>query len=658
MFGVAASLAGGALPRRARVTSAAALTVVAAGFASSAAVSVLSSGRAFRASLPAVLPVTGFSIALDSLGAFFMLIVALVSIPAAVYGIGYAAHGPSARTFHAVFPAFVVSMLLVPAAGDVASFLALWETMALASLLLVAAEHRHRTAAREAAHWYGAMTQLGFIAILIALFVFSRHAGGDSFAVLRAAGARMSPGVRSGVFLLALAGFGSKAGMVPLHVWLPRAHPEAPSQVSALMSGAMVKLGIYGIVRVGFDLLGLGPRWWGVVLLAAGAVSALFGVLHAMVSSDLKRLLAYSTTENVGLILIGLGASLLFAASGASALAGVAAAAALLHALNHAAFKGLLFLGAGAVQSSAGTRDLDRLGGLVRRMPVTATLFGVGALAIAALPPLNGFVSEWLLLQSLIRGASRAGVALAVSMPVAVAAVALTTGLAAATFVKAFGVGFLAQPRSREAAEATEAPVSMRVGMAMLALVCVALGFGPALAGPALGTALRVLPWGGREPLSANGALLALDGIRSSIAPVVIAVGLAAGVVAAMVVVRAFGSRRRRVAANWACGRTVQTARMEYTATSYAEPLMRVFDDVLRPDRDLDVTHRVESRYFVESVRFRTGIRDAFEQHFYVPVVRWIGAWGRAARAMQSGSVHHYLAYGFVALVVVLVIAR
>lgn len=657
--GAAASVSAALLPRRFRVGVAALLTMAATGFAAAAAVSVLASGHPFEATLPDVLPVTGFSVTLDALGAFFILIVAVVSMPAALYGIGYSSHGPAGRTFHAAFPAFVAAMLLVPAAGSVTSFLVLWELMALTSLVLVAAEHRHSAAAREGAQWYGVMTQLGFVTILIALVVFSSQAGGDSFAALRSAGAGITPGVRSVIFVLALAGFGSKAGMVPLHVWLPRAHPEAPSQVSALMSGAMVKLGIYGILRFGFELLGVGPRWWGIVLLAVGAVSALFGVLHAMASSDLKRLLAYSTIENIGLILIGLGASALFAAEGAPVPAGIAAAAALLHALNHAVFKGVLFMGAGSVLQATGTRDLDRLGGLARRMPATGILFAVGVFAIAALPPLNGFVSEWLLLQSLIRGASRAGVTLAIAMPVAVAAVALTTGLAAATFVKAFGIGFLAQPRSVEAAAAREVAPSMRAGMAMLAAGCVVLGLAPALLGPALARTLAVLPSAGGAPLSARGPQLALSGIASTMSPVLLAAGLVAGVVFVLAGLRVVGARPRpRVAESWGCGRSVQTPRMEYTATSYAEPLMRVFDDVLRPDRDLDVTHVQESRYFVESVRVRTGIRDAFEERIYVPVVRAVSAWGRAARNVQSGSVHRYLAYGFVALLVVLVVSR
>lgn len=625
-----------------------------------AGIVVLVTGRAWVAHLPSLLPLAGVDLSLDPLGAIFVVATAGVAVAVAIYGVGYARHGSSGRSVQCMLPLYVLSLMLVPAAASVTTFLALWETMAITSLLLVAAEHRHRAEAREAAVWYGVMTHLGLVVILLGLVLFAAHAGGESFATLRAGAARLSPLVRSTVFVLTLAGFASKAGVVPLHVWLPRAHPEAPSHVSALMSGAMVKLGVYGIVRVGFDLLGGGPRWWGLVLLTAGAISALFGILHALVSSDLKRLLAYSTTENVGLILVGVGAAGVFAASGNRTLASIAMAAALLHIINHAAFKGLLFLGAGSVLAATGTRDLDRLGGLVQRMPVTAATFAVGALAIAALPPFNGFVSEWLLLQSLVHSVGSASTTLAVTMPLAVAVVALTGGLAAATFVKAFGTGFLALPRSPQAEAATEAPGAMQAGMSLLALACIALGVAPTLLGRALAKAVGALaPIRDGDPFSHDRVSLGLAGIRGSMSPLLVAIGLGVGGVILLSALRAIGSRGpRRVAENWGCGRSVQTARMEYTATSFAEPLQRVFDDVLRPDHDVDISHRTESRYYVEAIAYRTAVRDAIETHAYAPVLRAVGGWGRAARQLQNGSVHRYLAYAFGALVVILVVAR
>jgi NADH:ubiquinone oxidoreductase subunit 5 (subunit L)/multisubunit Na+/H+ antiporter MnhA subunit len=396
------------------------------------------------------------------------------------------------------------------------------------------------------------------------------------------------------------------------------------------------------------------------VVLAVGAVSALFGILHALVSSDVKRLLAYSTTENIGLILVGVGAAGLFAASGDPALASVAIAAALLHVVNHAAFKGLLFLGAGSVVTATGTRDLDKLGGLARRMPVTGATFAVGALSIAALPPFSGFVSEWLLLQALVHSLPSTTVAVAVTMPLAVAVVALTGGLAAATFVKAFGTGFLAMPRSPGAAAARESAPTMQFGLALLAVVCVALGLAATAFGRPLARAVGVLgALSDGRPLRTDGLRLEPAAIEARLSPLLLATGLVIALVATLALVRAARTAATvRGAETWGCGRSVQTSRMEYTATSFAEPLQRVFDDVLRPDLDIDVDHRTESRYYVEAVRFHHGIRDAVEHRLYAPVLRAARWWGRVARRLQNGSIHLYLGYVLAALIVVLVVAR
>jgi formate hydrogenlyase subunit 3/multisubunit Na+/H+ antiporter MnhD subunit len=530
--------------------------------------------------------------------------------------------------------------------------------MAVTSLVLVAAEHRSRPAVASAAVWYGVMTQLGFVAILFAFGLAGAAAGGDSFSAMRAGASELSEGRAAFVFVLAAIGFGSKAGLVPLHVWLPRAHPEAPSHVSALMSGAMVSLGIYGIVRIGFDLLGGGPRWWGLSLIAVGVVSALFGVLHALVATDVKVLLAYSTTENMGLILIGVGAALLLGAENEPVLAGVALAAALLFVLNHALFKALLFLSAGSVVRATGTRDLDRLGGLSRPLPATTALFTVGALAIVALPPLNGFVSEWTLLQALVRAGGREPAVLGLVMPLAVAAVALVAGLVAATFVKVVGTGLLARPRSAAAAQAVESPVPMLAAMALLAAACLALGLVPSIIDSGLEQA--VLASGGAgDPFGDGVSRLRLAGGSAVISPVLLAGALVLGAVAVVGAARALSATRaRRRAENWACGRVLQTIRMEYTASSFAEPLQRVFDDVLHPDHDIDVTHAAESRWFVEAIRYRSVVVDAIDHRVYRPLIRAILAFGERARALQNGSVHRYLAYGFVALLVVLVVAR
>ena len=613
-------------------------------------------GQTFTLVLPGVLPLAGVRFALDPLGGLFVAVTAGVAVAAGIYGVSYGRHGLAARPVQAVFPLFVVAMLLVPAADSVGTFLLCWELMALASLLLVLAEHRRRPQVASAARWYAVMTHLGLVAILIGLLVLTAHASGDSFAALRQGAPHMPSGIRDVVFVLTLAGFASKAGIVPLHAWLPRAHPEAPSHVSALMSAAMVNLGVYGVLRVGFDLLGGGPRWWWLLVLVLGALSAVYGILQAVITTDLKRLLGYSTTENLGLVFVGMGAAGLFVSSGQHVLAAVALAAALLHVVGHAAFKTLLFLAAGSVLHATGTRDLDALGGLRAGMPVTTGLFGLGALAASALPPGTAFVSEWLLLQALIHGLPASGAATAIVMPVTVAAVALTAGLAVATFVKAFGVGFLAKPRSAAAEQAHESPVSMLAGMGLAGCACLAVALVPTVALPSIGHAAQVA-LGDGVPGITGAVTLRLTGIVGSLSPVLLAGSLLAGALVVAGLLRAVAARRaRRAARLWDCGAGPLSARMEYTATSFAEPLQRVFDNVVQPETDVDVTHHEESRYLVAAVAYRHRVPDRIERRLYRPILTAAAAWGQAGRRLASGSVHRYLGYGFYTLLGLLIV--
>ncbi len=610
-------------------------------------------GEGWSAWLPELLPLAGVRLALDPLGGVFVAVTGVVAVCAAIYGIGYVDHGLDGRSFQATMPVFVAAMLLVPAAASVSTFLVAWELMAITSLLLMLAEHRRRAAVGEAGLWYVVMTHLGLVTILVGLMAFAAGAGGESFAQLRAA--EMSPGLRTFVFLMVLAGFASKAGIVPLHVWLPRAHPEAPSHVSALMSAAMVNTGVYGIARVGLDLLHGGFAWWWLLVLGLGGLSALFGILQGVVASDLKRLLGYSTTENMGLVLVGVGAAGFFAVSHAPALAALAFAAALLHVVNHAGFKTVLFLAAGSVLRATGTRDLDALGGLRTRMPYTTVLFAVGALCASALPPGNAFVSEWLLLQSLIHALPASGVAGAITMPLAVGVIALSAGLAVATFVKAFGIGFLARPRSVEAEQAAESPPSMVGGMGLAALCCTVLALAPTVVVSALGSAVATV-FPGQQVVRGE-VTLRLAGVSGAISPLLIAIALVVAVVGLLALMRLPARRRvRRGARLWDCGAGPLTARMEYTATSFAEPLQRVFDNVLAPESDVDVTPVKESAYLVEAVRFHARVPDRIEHRFYTPVITVAAVVGQGARRLASGSVHRYLAYGFCALLVALIV--
>jgi hydrogenase-4 component B len=656
----AASLLGASLPVRHRLGGAALVGAAGCLAALVGAGRVLLSGHPVTLHTAEVLPLAGADLSVDPLGALFIAVTAVVGLAASCYSVGYGARATPSRTATAMLPAFLATLLLVPAAASVATFLIAWELMALTSLLALLAEHRRRPETRDAAQWYAVMTHIGAAAILLGLVLLATHAGGQSFAAIATHHRRVSAPLASVAFVLVLVGFASKAGAVPLHVWLPRAHPEAPSPVSALMSGAMVNLGVYGILRVGGDLLGGGELWWWLLVAALGIASAFFGALHAAASTDVKRLLAYSTVDNVGLVLIGVGAAGALVADGERALAALVLLAALFHLVNHALFKGGLFLGAGALQHATGTRDLDHLGGLARTMPATAVLFGIGALSISALPGLNGFASEWLLLEGLLHGFASSSAVTKAALLAGVATLAVTGGLTATAFVKALGVGFLGQPRTKSARQAHEVGPSMLAGMTLLATGCVVLGVVPGIVLPVLDHAVAVGLAHGAPHTLRTGLGLGLASLRGAIQPALLVVGLLAAFVvtrsALRLVPRPAELRHPRRAEAWGCGRDVQTARMEITATSFAEPLQRVFADVLRPDHDLEVTHVAESRYVPEAITFRRRMDDATERAVYQPAIAAVTWWGRMARRVPNGSVHRYLAFGFAALVLVLVV--
>ncbi|GLB89551.1 proton-conducting transporter transmembrane domain-containing protein [Mycobacterium kiyosense] len=609
-----------------------------------------------RVCLPWLLPLSGVEFEVSRLGGFFMALTGAVALVVGVYSVGYLRHERLGSVAQVMLPAFVAAMLLVPAAGSVATFLLCWELMALSSLVLLAADHR-RPQVRSAAVYYAVMTQLGFTAVLVGLMVLAAAAGPGRFAGMDIAS--VSGPLRNVIFLLTLLGFGSKAGLLPLHAWLPRAHPEAPSPVSALMSAAMVNLGVYGILRIDLQLLGPGPRWWGATLLAVGAASALYGVLQASVAADLKRLLGYSTIENMGLVTLALGAATLLSAAGAGAAAVVAMTAALLHLLAHAAFKCLGFMAAGSVLLGAGERDLDRMGGLARRMPATTTLFGVAALGASGLPLGAGFVSEWLLVQSLIHARSQ-HTFLGLVTPLGVGAVALTAGLGVAAMVKAFGTGFLARARSDGAAAAREAPVSMLAGMVVAALGCVVVAVTPFVFVGPLQSVLQSLPASSGADLAGLGLMLHLPGMDGSISPTLLAGALIVAVLLVLCLAR-WGARHRPQPAQlplWACGADELSPRMQYTATSFAQPLQRVFDDLLRPDTGIEVTHLEGTRYHVDKIAYHAKLADAVEERLYAPVLSAIAGCARAVRFAHNGSIHLYLGYGALGVLIVLVVAR
>jgi hydrogenase-4 component B len=638
------------------IVAAAAAVGSAAGFVLAA--TVLGGGEPAGWSL--TFPLTPLVFRLDSLGAFFLVVTTVVGFAASLYSFGYGAGRDRRvlRTTGVNLNLLLLGLSLQVMADNPLTFLLVWELMSLAAYFLVLAEP-DEPGAVNAATWYFGVTHAGFAALVAMFFLWSGGALTASFAELR--GVALHGALRDAVFLLALVGFGTKAGIIPLHVWLPRAHPVAPSHASALMSGVVLKMGVYGLVRVSFDWFVGGPAWWGMLVLALGTVSALLGVLYALMQHDLKRLLAYHSIENIGIIFMGIGAALLFRTYGLPLLAALALAAALYHTLNHACFKGLLFLGAGAVVRATHTRNIEELGGLIRRMPRTAFAFLIGSAAISTLPPLNGFASEWLLFQSLLGGTRIPAQAVAVLMPVAVGLLALSSGLAAACFVKAFGITFLAIPRSARAASAEEAPRSMQAGMFLLVAACVGLGLGPAFVVPVLGRVIARLP--GLEPAvalrAAHGALTGMpEGLGQMSLPAV-AVGLAAIGVIVLVVLRWLTPRfRMRQEPTWGCGRLVQTPRMQYTATSFAEPLRRVFAQLYRPTESLTVELHPDSAYFIRAMRYESRVHPPVERLLYQPLLALIRLAGRRVRQMQAGSVHLYLAYMCATLVVLLLVAR
>lgn len=610
-----------------------------------------------------IAPFARLSLRLDPLAAFFLLVICLPAIAAGWYGLGYLAaggadhrHAPPAA-IDALLGAFLAAMALVVLADGVFPFLVAWELMSLVSFFLVVGDG-HQATARRAGYIYIVMTHISAGFLLVALLLLARHANAFDFDAFRAAAESLGQWERHAVFGLALVGFGTKLGLIPLHVWLPRAHPAAPSHVSALMSGVMVKTAVYGLVRVVWEFAGPGPAWWGGLLIALGAASAVLGILYALMERDLKRMLAYSTVEHVGIITLGVGAAALAHGEGHPAVAALALTAALVHLLNHSVFKGLLFLGAGAVQTGAGTRDLERLGGLIRGMPKTAALFLLGSLAIAALPPLNGFAGEWLLFQSLL-GLGAAGDSATIALVVALAAgaLALTGALAVAAFVRAFGVGFLAQPRGDGARNAREVGTSMLCGMGLLAFAAVGLGLAPAGVVRLLRPVTADLVGATAHPALGSGNVLDARWLDGAYASWVVVAGLLIVGVLPWLVARLIGGRgRSRVSPPWVCGVPLEP-RMQYSATGFAKPIRLIFQAVIRPQRVVEVERPV-SDYFVSSVRYEESVHPIYERHLYQRGVSALIGASRRVRTLQSGSIRAYITYVFATLLLVLVLTR
>lgn len=602
--------------------------------------------------LPLGLPWIKAHFRVDNLTALFLIIINLSAAAASGFGIGYSRHLSSARRVVPIFPLFLFGMNTVLVSADAFTFLVGWEFMSLASWLLVLADHED-SENRKAGMVYLSMAAFGTFCLLPAFGLLAGPGGDYTFAAMRI---KELGGIASFlVVLLTLIGTGSKAGLVPLHAWLPLAHPAAPSHVSALMSGVMTKVALYGMIRILMDLHGDIVWQWGAAMMLAGAVTAVMGVLYAVLQDDLKKLLAYSTVENIGVVMIGLGLAVAFKGGGEANLAALALVAGLYHMLNHSIFKTLLFLGAGAVITATGERSLGALGGLLKRMPWTGSAVLVGAAAISALPPLNGFVSEWLIFQALFKGPILPHWAMKFGVPVVGAFLAFAAALAATCFVRAYGVAFLGRPRSEAAREAGEVTFGMRLAMISLAILCVVLGAIPVTITDALSDVVRPLTgvqfavssdlgWPWLSPVSStrgsySGTLLVLMGV------VLFAI--------TVLVVHRWGTVAVRRADAWDCGHPEDIPETQYTGHSFAQPMRRAFAhtvfkaretvDMPEPGDDAPAKHQVH-------------MIDPVWDGLYMGLARGISWIADKVNRMQYMTVRHYLLMMFATLVILLLV--
>ncbi len=603
--------------------------------------------------LPLGLPWQGMHFRIDALAGVFLIVVNLGGLSASVFGLGYGKHEEAPQRVLPFYPAFLAAMNLVVIADDAFAFLLSWELMSLMSWALVIS-HDRKAENLRAGFVYIVMASLGTLALLLAFGILAGPDGQYAFALMRA---HMNGTSQTAlVVLLVLIGAGSKAGLVPLHVWLPLAHPAAPSHVSALMSGVMTKVAVYAFVRIVFDLLG--PVDWrlGVLVVAVGGVTAFLGVLYALMQHDLKRLLAYHTVENIGIIFVGLGLALAFRANGLVAAAALSATAALFHVFNHSLFKSLLFFGAGAVQTATGERDMDRLGGLIHAMPATAGAFLIGAAAISALPPLNGFASEWLTFQAVFLSPSFPQWELQFLAPAIGAVLALSAALAAACFVKAFGVTFLGRARSEVARAARETDKASLTAMFSLAVLCVFAGLFPGFFTNLLGPVCQYLTQGHMPPQALAmpwAALFPTATSHNSYNGLLIMASLIAAVGSTTILVRWFANKATRRAPAWDCGYPEPSTATQYTAGSFAQPIRRVFATIIFSARE-KVTMPAPGE--MAPATYTATLRDPVWDMLYAPVARHVSAISERINILQFLTIRKYLGVVFVTLVVLLTV--
>jgi hydrogenase-4 component B len=600
--------------------------------------------------LPVGLPWIGAHFRMDGLAAFFLAVVNLGGAGASLFAIGYGRHEAAPGRVLPFYPLFLAGMNLVVLADDAFSFLVAWEFMSLSSWALVMAHH-HEADNTYAGYIYILMAGFGTLALLLAFGLLAGGTGGYTFAEIRSSGGTL-PAV---VLILALLGAGSKAGLVPLHVWLPLAHPAAPSHVSALMSGVMTKVAVYGFIRIVFDLNGPPAWWWSVLVIALAGITCAMGVLSALMQHDLKRLLAYHTVENIGIIFLGLGLALAFSAHGMQGPAALALTAALFHVLNHCLFKSLLFFGSGAVLTATGERDMEHLGGLIHRMPLTAFAFLTGCMAISALPPLNGFVSEWLAFQAILLSPALPSWALKLIVPAAGAMLALSAALAAACFVKAFGITFLGRARTLAAEGAQETDHASLTAMFAFAALCLMAGVLPGLIIDALGPVVQGLAGARMPQQSALGwlSIVPVAESRSSYNGLLVFVFIAVSTLLTIEIIHRFASRAMRRGPAWDCGFPDSGPATQYTADSFAQPIRRVFGTVVFQARErVDMPPPGDAR----PARLAVTLRDFVWDGIYAPIAAGIAVASERLNHLQFLTIRQYLSLVFITLVGLLLV--
>ncbi|MCX9085400.1 MAG: hydrogenase 4 subunit B [Candidatus Methanoperedens sp.] len=614
------------------------------------------SGKNFEFTAASDLPLT-YGLFVDKLSAFFILVISITAFAVSIYSIGYVREYYGKKNIGYLgflYNIFILSMILVVSANNVVMFLIVWELMSIISYLLVLFEHENKEA-RKAGFIYIVMTHIGTGFIILSLMILAGSSGSFNFNTFNAAAAALSPGLKDAVFIFALIGFGTKAGIVPLHIWLPYAHPAAPSNVSALMSGVMIKTAIFMLIRVFYDFLGADVAWWGMLVLILASVSALLGVLYALMEHDMKRLLAYHSVENIGIILIGVGVSMIFMASGHPTLAAFGLIAGLYHTINHAVFKSLLFMGAGSLVYATHTKNIEDYGGLIKKMPWTALFFLIGSISICALPPFNGFVSEWLIFQAQLSSIYLSDNITKMLILFSGAGLALTSALAAACFVKAFGVSFLALPRSEHARHSKEAPVPMLIGMGILSLMCIVLGVLPfyfirifdSISSPLVGVSVSSM-------INSDLSMATISAFPATISTAAIAVLVFVVIPLPVIMYLLLKRTPEPKYETWGCGQPISTGRNEYTATAFSKPFRMWFAGLFRPRREIQTTYS-DSSFFKGGVRFESQIEPIFEKYLYDPIIWVVVNVSRFMRIIQTGYLQTYLLYILITLVISLI---